>query len=104
MTACQLLSAVVWGNSLTKETINNMERIQKVAVSLILKQKFKTYREKLCYLELDTLENRRRLLALNFAKATLKTEYGTKMFPQNSKEYTGLIQREKYFVTKCLTK
>ena len=96
-------SCVVWGSSLTQENIQDLERVQKVAVKICLGNKYKTYRQSLLHLNLDCLEKRRQLLALSFAKSTLKTEYGTIMFPEKSKTFSDLRKPQKYQTTKCST-
>ena len=63
-------SCVVWGSSLTKENKQDLERVQKTAVRIILGTNYKTYKQSLEVLQLDTLCERRRLLELKFAKAT----------------------------------
>ena len=65
-------SAVVWHSSLTSQNRRDLERVQKAAVRVILKDKYTTYKQGLKVLKLDTLEKRRELLCLRFAKNCTK--------------------------------
>ena len=65
-------SAVVWSSSLTCENKNDLERIQKSALRIILGNDFKDYKSALNELGLLTLEERRHYLCLNFAKKMYK--------------------------------
>ena len=96
-------SCVVWGSSLTKENIQTIERVQKVSVNLILKNRFKTYRQNFEVLKLTTLHERRQLLALSFAKSCVKSEIGKNMFQENKNSDKLLRQKEKYSVPRCFT-
>ena len=96
-------SCVVWGSSLTKENSDSLERIQKTACKLIWKEGYKTYKNSLAVLKIPTLVQRRRLLALSFAKSSLKTETGQEMFPQKMQCGSDLRQTDKFVVPKCYT-
>ena len=76
-------SAVVWHSSLTEENIQNLERVQKSAIKIIMGEEYQSYRKSLNFLNLDTLEERRKMLCLKFAKSALKNEKASKMFPRN---------------------
>ena len=52
-------SAVVWHSSLTHENICDLERVQKNALRIILKEGYTEYTEALEKLELEDLESRR---------------------------------------------
>ena len=72
---CKLEQAApVWHNSLTKAESSSLERVQKTAVRLILKDKYKNYEDALKILKLDNLEVRRDKLTLNLAKSSLKIQ------------------------------
>ena len=60
-------SCTVWHSMLTQENRDDLERVQKSALKIILDQKFKSYENALNILELDTLEERRDKLCLSFA-------------------------------------
>ena len=59
-------SSVVWHSSLTAENINDLERVQKSAVKIILGGKYQSYKKALDVLDLETLDSRRNYLCLKF--------------------------------------
>ena len=67
-------SAVVWHSSLTQENISDLERVQKSAIKIIMGNDYRSYKKSLHFLELDTLQERRKQLCLKFAKRCLKTK------------------------------
>ena len=60
-------SCTVWHSSLTKTNESDIERVQKAAVKLILKEKYDGYENSLRLLNLDSLYERREKLCLSFA-------------------------------------
>ena len=50
-------SAVVWHSRLTKKNTNDLERVQKVAVRIILGKNYKNYIDGLTYLRLEAINN-----------------------------------------------
>ena len=87
-------SAVVWSSSMTKGE-QNIERLQKVALRMILKDDYSSYPEALKFTGLDTLSARRAKLCLNFAKTS-------EMFPLNVTE-VNTRNPDNYFVTQATT-
>ena len=65
-------SAVVWHSSLTKENSDDLERVQKSAVKVILNNQYKDYESALERLEIQKLKDRRELLCKNFANKCIK--------------------------------
>ena len=65
-------SAVVWHSSLTEENKQDLERIQRSAVLIMMGQKFKSYSKSLLFLDLEDLNSRRENLCLTFALRTMK--------------------------------
>ena len=65
-------SAVVWHSSLTKKNRQELERVQKAAIRVIMGKSYSTYKNGLKFLKLDTLEKRRELLCLRFGKTVSK--------------------------------
>ena len=90
-------SAVVWHSSLTSKNRKSLERVQKAAVRVILKHKYTTYRAGLKYLNMQTLEQRREVLCLRFAKRCLKTEKVKNMFPRKISGHKMKKRRMKKF-------
>ena len=67
-------SAVVWHSSLTKRNESDLERVQKAALRVILKEKYQSYSDALSALRLKSLKDRREELCLRFAKNCLRIE------------------------------
>ena len=65
-------SAVVWHSGLTRKNSDDLERVQKSALKLILKERYTDYKNALKIVKLDTLEERREKLCLKFAKACVR--------------------------------
>ena len=76
-------NVAVWSSTITQEEIEDIERVQKVALRIILKESYATYDSALGHLGLETLHTRRRGLCLRFAKRCLKNEKTASMFPIN---------------------
>ena len=57
-------SAVVWNSSLSQVNIYDIERVQKSAMKIILKQNYKDYKTVLKELNLEQLSERREKLCL----------------------------------------
>ena len=94
-----VVSSCVWHSSLTEENIDDLERVQKSALRIILKEKYKTYTNSLNILELDTLFNRREQLCLEFAKKCTKHRKLKHMFPLNIKDHEMITRDyEKYLI------
>ena len=74
-------SAVVWHSSITQNEVIELERIQKVALRIILKHDYVDYDYALKTTGLETLSTRRQKLCISFAKKCVKNEQTKKMFP-----------------------
>ena len=77
-------SCVVWHSAITKEEENDIERVQKVCLKIILKQDYISYEQALEKVNLQTLVARREKLSLNFARKCLKNDKTKSMFPLQS--------------------
>ena len=84
-------SAVLWSNSLTQENKDDLERTQKCFAKLVLRDKYKDneygYENALLILNLQTLEQRRNELSLNFAKNCIKNDVSSDLFPINNTDH-----------------
>ena len=60
-------SATLWHSSLNKD-IEDLERVQKSTVKIILKEKYHTYNHAIIKLRMETLHERREQLCLSFAQ------------------------------------
>jgi hypothetical protein len=92
-------SCVVWHSSLTAENCEDLERIQKAAVKIILGNQFNNYEDALEKIDLQSLNERRDELCLKFAKKCLKSEKVKDIFPIREKPHEmELRSNEKYVV------
>ena len=92
-------SSTVWHNSLTLADRQDLERVQKAALKVILRGEYENYEQALGVLNLDSLNQRRESLALKFAKNALKDPHFSELFPLRRVEH-GMVarNREKYEV------
>ena len=88
----------VWFSSITLEESNDLERVQKVACKMISKQEYTDYGTALVRLNIQSLRERRQILAKRFAVKCTKSENFKKMFPLSNKQYNGQRKQEKYEV------
>ena len=95
-------SAVVWHTSITIGEQKDLERIQKVALRLILGEKYITYIQALKVTGLETLKSRRTRLSLKFALKCVKNKKTAHMFPVNSNP-VNTRHYENFHVTKART-
>ena len=95
-------SAELWSSSITQENKEDLERTQKSFAKLVLKNEYTDYETALLKLNLQTLEQRRKELCLNYAKKSIKNETLSDLFPlnENKKETRN---KEKYVVTHANT-
>ena len=92
-------SCNVWHSMLTQENRDNLERVQKSALKIILDQQFKNYENALNILDLDTLEERRDKLCLSSAIKSTKNEKMKSFFILNNKNHQmNTRNKEKYIV------
>ena len=95
-------SSVVWGSSLTKGQEFDLERIQKVALRIILDKDYISYENALNTTNLKTLKDRRSDLSLNFARKCTRNIHTMNMFPLNTGPRMNR-NSEKYEVTQATT-
>ena len=76
-------SAVVWNSSITQGEKLELERVQKVALRIILKDQYSHYSNALNLTGLETLSQRREKLSLNFARKCVRNPLTQDMFPLN---------------------
>ena len=84
----------MWHFDITQEGISDLERVQKVALKIILQEAYESYNQALKSLNLETLFVRREKLCLRFANKCLKNEKSKALFPINKNERN----KEKYEV------
>ena len=96
-------SSVVWSSSITQGQEYDLERIQKVALRIILDEDYISYENSLCMTYLQSLQDRRSQLSLNFALKCRKNERSQDMFPLKS-SFKKTRNPEVFEVTKCITR
>ena len=80
------------------------ERVQKIALRIILDETYMSYENALEKTSLQTLRERREMLSLKFAKNSLKYEETSDIFPENPTTYDIQTRnREKYEVQSAKT-
>ena len=80
-------SATVWHSSLTEDNSSDLERVQKSALKVILKDDYKGYKHGLAKLGIEDLKSRREYLCLEFAKKCVRSKKLQHMFPKTNKEH-----------------
>ena len=93
-------SATVWHSSLTEENANDLERVQKIAVKIILGDKFQNYEQGLVKLDIENLSERRTSLCLSFAQKCVKNPKTSHMFPKNEKKHNMETRKPEIFKVK----
>ena len=97
-------SASVWHSSLSKCNVFDLERVQKSALRVILKEKYKDYKNALLTLNIESLYDRRESICLKFAKKGLKLEQFKKLFPiQKSSHCMEKRSSNKFIVNSART-
>ena len=87
----------VWFSSISNEDREDIERVQRVACKIILKDDYGTYDQALEKLNLQNLSDRRQMLAGRFAVKCTKNDRFKELFPLNP-NHNGVRDSEKYFV------
>ena len=94
-------SSVVWHSSITEGESDDLERVQKVSLRIILKEKYESYDNALKITGLDKLSDRRTQLGLNFAKNSVKNDKVSSMFPLNPSGYNMVTRNPEKFHVHC---
>ena len=93
-------SSVLWGSSITEENKIDLERVQKNACRIILGSKYINYEDSLKLIGLDTLEERRKHISLNFAKNCIENKTTKKLFPLRNKLHKFKTRKEEIYKVK----
>ena len=94
---------MVWSRSITESEKTQLERVQKAALKIILREKYITYDEALKSSNLLSLSERREQLLLKFAIKCTQNEKTEHMFPLNTVNIKTR-HSEKYNIIKARTK
>lgn len=84
---------VIWNSGLTKSQIGTLEKIQKVALKIILGDQYKSYHNARMQFMLQTLSERRHDLCVKFALKLFKSKYSNKFFTLVSSSVTTRHQK-----------
>ena len=96
-------SATVWHSSITQQNSDDLERVQKNAFRIILKNDYQNYTKALIKLDMEKLCDRRERLCLSFAKNCVNNPRTTHMFPRNFKSHDMQTRNpEKFLVQHAL--
>ena len=94
----------MWHSSLTMENREDLERVQKAALKVILKEDYSNYKNALKQMNMESLHERRETIALRFAKNCLKNENFSKLFPLNNQKHEMTVRNPlKYQIKKANT-
>ena len=96
-------AATVWHSSLTQSNVESLERCQKAALRIICADKYITYENALKFMKMQSLNDRRTKLCVNFIKKSIKLDNFKQLFPENENVNVNLRNHEKYFVKKYRT-
>ena len=88
-------SCTVWHSSLSLENQEDLERVQKNALKIILGNQFKNYSNALSKTNLETLADRREILLSRFANNCLKHEKTKKIFPLRPQNHSMTTRKKK---------
>ena len=91
-------SCTVWHSSLTLEDSEDLERVQKSAMKVILKEEYNTYEQALEKLMLCKLSERREKMCLKFAKNCTKNDLTRDLFPLNLTDGLETRSKDRYRV------
>ena len=86
----------VWHSSITNEERINLERIQKSACYIILRDQYYSYTSALKKLGMETLYSRRNKLCKKFARKSIKNDKFCNWFKVNTKVSCTRTQQTKY--------
>ena len=88
----------VWFSSITEQEKDDIERVQKIACKIILKDSYQTYEQALLKLNLQSLTDRRLMLAKRFSQKCVKSDKFNDLFPKNRKDSLNLRNPEEFNV------
>ena len=89
-------ASVVWTAGLTQDDIYKIERIQKSVCCVIQGSEYRTYEEALDKLGMKTLQDRRKELALKFAKKASNHPIHQNWFVKNPAETSTRLKKPSY--------
>ena len=85
----------VWTGGLTKNEVNQIERVQKAAFAIILGNQYTSYAKALDTLKRPSLETRRKDINTRFAKKCLSSQKFSHWFTRNTRNTSNMQTRSK---------
>ncbi len=92
--------STVWHSSLTESDCNDIERVQKAAMKVIMGTRYQGYEEALKFMKIDSLRERRLKMALRFAKKSVRHKNFLSVFPLNKSDHTMMTRNPAKYVVK----
>ena len=96
-------AAPVWHPALTQSQTQQIERVQKRVLRLILGNQYQTYEIATSLAQLETLSDRRKRLCLKFAQSLVKSPQFHHWLPLNNAIPRNLRKRNPFKEVKCKT-
>ena len=93
----------VWHSSITEEEVQDLERVQKSAVRVIMGDQYENYEDSLNELDIEELAIRREQMCLNFAKKCVSNPKTSAWFPMNLLTEHDIRNSNEYQVQYALT-
>ena len=90
-------SCVLWDSGLTAGNRKDLERTQKTFCKLVLEEDFRSYKQALDFLQIQTLEARRKELTLKFAEVGILSGALSDLFPRKRKAHTMKTRKGDYY-------
>ena len=91
----------VWHSSLTESDCNDIERVQKAAMKVIMGTRYQGYEEALRFMKIDSLRQRRLKMALRFAKKSVRHVNFSSVFPLHNNDHSMMTRNPVKYVVKC---
>ena len=90
----------VWHSSLTESDCNDIERVQKAAMKVIMGTRYQGYEEALKFMKIDSLRQRRLKTALRFAKKSVRHVSFSSVFPLHKNDHSMMTRNPAKYVVK----
>ena len=96
----------IWNAGLTSSQIRDIERIQKVALKIILSEKYENYDNALKIFNLQTMADRRLTISTNFAVKLYKSDRSSQFYTHqkqtiNRRQGTQLVVEQRARTKRC---
>ena len=98
------MACPVWNGALTQQEVRAIERIQRTALAIIRGENHTSYKEALAYFEMDTLENRREVLCVRFARKAQKDPKFSHWFEKNLSGVNTRSEKLPFVIPKTRTR